>query len=829
MPAAKAKVATKAAAPKKAAPAPKKATAVAKPAVSKAKSAPAPVAKVSRKRTVQQAKADESEDEDSEDEESDGDFGDVAIDMNSDEEGGESEEDDDDDEVEEFPEDGQEMSAADVEDDEEDEVDSDASSYMEGDSIVDSQEENDDLEDEADEEDNSEEEEDEANPFENEYTQIDPNFGHNLDQPVEEEDEYQPIKRVYPEIDPVYDSDSSTEETENTVGNIPMEWYDDFPHIGYDINGKKVMRPATSDELDKFLSTMDDPDTWISGHNVTEGKDVKLTAEELEIIRRLEGGRIPDADYNPYEDSVDFFTYKTEVMPLSAAPEPKRRFIPSKHEAKRVMKIVRAIREGRIVPRKSGYVPPKPKFYNLWNDDDKPREDHIMHIAAPKMKLPTHDESYNPPAEYLPTEEEIKEWNEMDKEDRPKNYLPQKYNSLRSVPAYGRFIQERFERCLDLYLAPRVRKNRLNIDPESLIPKLPSPRDLQPFPTRLAVEYLGHEGRVRSVSVDPSGLWLASGSEDKTVRIWEVATGRCMATYHLEELVTSVAWGPNKDVAVLAVACGYKCGLIVPEKLFSPELTQHSEEYVKAGFANTGNDENPKAVWKQPTASEHSQGIRVWIHMQKPVKQVTWHRKGDYFATVAPDANNSAVLIHQLTKHQTQQPFKKTKGAVQRVMFHPNKPMFFVATQRYVRQYNLQRQELVKTLMSGVKWISSMDIHPAGDNLIIGSYDKRLCWFDLDLSSKPYKTLRYHQQAIRSVAYHKRYPLFASCADDGNVQIFHGMVYNDLLQNPLIVPVKILKNVHERVDALGALCVEWHPTQPWLISSGADHTIKLFS
>ncbi|GJJ74666.1 ribosome biogenesis protein ERB1 [Entomortierella parvispora] len=796
----------------------RKAAAAAKPAPVAPNKAAAPAPK-SRKRTVDEAK-----------EESDDEFGEVAIDMNSDDEdASEGDDEDEDEDAEEFPEEeGQDMSAADLDEDDEEEEDSE-DSYMDGDSIADSQEENEDDDDDIEEDSDDEEGRDfDALMREDD---IDPNFGHNLNEPLPEESDYNPIKRQYPEIDPSYDSDSSTEENENTVGNIPMEWYDEYPHIGYDIDGKKIMRPATGDELDKFLSTMDDPDSWLSAHNYKEGQDVKLTAEELDIIRRLEGNRIPDADYNPYEDQVEFFSSKTEIMPLSAAPEPKRRFIPSKHEAKRIMKIVRAIREGRIVPRKSGYVPPKPKYYNLWNDsEDKPREEHVMHITAPKMKLPTHDESYNPPAEYLPTEEEIKEWNEMDKEDRPKNYLPQKYNALRNVPGYGQFIQERFERCLDLYLAPRVRKNRLNIDPESLIPKLPSPRDLQPFPTRLAIEYLGHEGRVRSISVDPSGLWLASGSDDKTVRVWEVSTGRCMATYHVDELVTSVVWGPNKDIAVLAVSCGYKVGLILPEKLFSPELTLHSEEYLKAGFANVAaTDANAKATWKQPTPAEYEQGIRVWIHLQKPVKQVTWHRKGDYFSTVAPDANNSAVLIHQLTKHQTQQPFKKTKGAVQRVMFHPTKPMFFVATQRYVRQYNLQRQELVKTMMTGVKWVSSLDVHPAGDNLIIGSYDKRLCWFDLDLSSKPYKTLRYHTQAIRSVAYHKRYPLFASCADDGHVQIFHGMVYNDLLQNPLIVPVKILKDVHKRVDALGALCVEWHPNQPWLISSGADHTIKLFS
>lgn len=41
-----------------------------------------------------------------------------------------------------------------------------------------------------------------------------------------------------------------------------MHWYDDLPHIGYDINGKRVLRPAKGDELDKFLSTVEDPSAW---------------------------------------------------------------------------------------------------------------------------------------------------------------------------------------------------------------------------------------------------------------------------------------------------------------------------------------------------------------------------------------------------------------------------------------------------------------------------------------------------------------------------------------------------------------------------------------
>ncbi|GAA6072523.1 ribosome biogenesis protein bop1, partial [Tachysurus ichikawai] len=63
------------------------------------------------------------------------------------------------------------------------------------------------------------------------------------------------------------------------------------------------------------------------------------------------------------------------------------------------------------------------------------------------------------------------------------------------------------------------------------------------------------------------------------------------------------------------------------------------------------------------------------------------------------------------------------------------------------------------------------------DNVICGSYDCRLAWFDLDLSTKPYKVLRHHKKALRGVAYHRHYPLFASGSDDGSVVVCHGMVY----------------------------------------------------
>lgn len=52
-------------------------------------------------------------------------------------------------------------------------------------------------------------------------------------------------------------------------------------------------------------------------------------------------------------------------------------------------------------------------------------------------------------------------WEQQEPAERKLNFVPQRFGCLRAVPAYTRFIHERFERCLDLYLCPRQRKMRV--------------------------------------------------------------------------------------------------------------------------------------------------------------------------------------------------------------------------------------------------------------------------------------------------------------------------------------------------------------------------------
>lgn len=628
-----------------------------------------------------------------------------------------------------------------------------------------------------------------------------------------------------PDAPAVEESDSSEDEVapRNTIGDVPLEWYKNEEHIGYDITGSKIKKRDREGRIEAYLRNADDAKNWRKIYDEYNDEEVQITKEEAKIISRLLKGKTPHTNVDPYPDYVDWFEYDGKGHPLSSAPEPKRRFVPSKWEQKKVVKLVRAIRKGWI---KFDKPKEEPNFYLLWGDEtdtaDNKRQG-LSYIPAPKPNLPGHEESYNPSVEYIPTQEEIDSYQLMYEEDRPK-FIPRKFDCLRSVPAYEKALREGFDRCLDLYLCPRTRKKRINIDPESLKPKLPSKKDLRPYPRTCYLEFKGHNGPVKSLSVEATGQWIASGSSDGTIRVWEVETGRCIKVWNVGGVVHRIAWNPSPDRHILAAVVDHDLLLLNAEvgdedaQMKTKGLLQIEE----LAQEEDNGDKKPAVKWVK---HEKFDGIMLIHH--KAVSTVEWHFKGDYFTTVVPSGDSRAVLLHQLSKKHSHHPFRKLPGLPIAAVFHPSQKMFFVATKKFVQVYDLQKAQLVKKLESGVREISSISIHPGGDNVIVGSKDGKLCWFDTDLSTRPYKTLKNHSKDITNVTFHRKYPLFASSSEDCTAYVFHGMVYSDLNQNPLIVPLEILRG-HSSSDGRGVLDCKFHPRQPWLFTAGADSVVRLY-
>lgn len=604
---------------------------------------------------------------------------------------------------------------------------------------------------------------------------------------------------------------------------------------------------------------MDDPDSWRTVYDERSGREIVLTDEDLELLRKIKSGEFVDSTAE--DGDHDFTAYalnfaKTHNL-AGLKPESKRRFVPSKFEQRRVAKIAQAIRAGYIVLDKPKI---EKALEDIWASTGGEESFRVDHIPAPQLGLPGNNLSYNPPEEYLLNEKEkaamisrVNAGNGKLRFDEPK-----KYSSLRTVPAYSQYIKGVYERCVDLVAYPRKmpRKQRI-VDPDSLLPAIPDPSTLQPFPTSLAFIYTAHRRPIMCLSVDPAGKYLAIGSQDGYVFIFDVFTSRCLQRWYLgtettksssatgidanpaidvktksetldyeadtERAVRCLAWNPHKDVCILAAGIYNRIVLLLPQ-CANKNTQKNTQSLVSLAFASKETNSSPVS-WVKPSGTEINSGHLIHLILPRTVTQVAWHSRGNYFTTTLRGANTDTVMIHQLSKRLSQMPFRKSKGLIQQVMFHPTAQILFVVTQRSVRIYNLSEKKIEKRLIPGVNHISSIDVHPGGDNLIVGSYDNVVSWFDLNMGNTPYKKLRHHSSAVRCVAYHKSYPLFASCDSKGRIYIFHCSVYSDLTKDPLIVPLKRI--LHSSYESSDALCCEFHPYQPWIFSGGSNGKVCL--
>lgn len=405
---------------------------------------------------------------------------------------------------------------------------------------------------------------------------------------------------------------------------------------------------------------MDDPTYWRTVKDNLTGQKVILTDDDVNLVKRLKDAKFPEPAYNPYEPFIDFFTYEKMIHPVTNKPEPKAAFIPSLSEKRMVSKLVAAIKKARLKPKPPVKKPKPFEFsFDLWEKDGEKNKRHGRYIAAPKLKPPGHEESYNPPPEYLFTEEEKKEWLEQEAEERKTNFIPRSFSSLRQVPAYPEFVKERFDRCLDLYLCPRARKNRIQINPEDLIPELPKPADLQPFPAIESIVYVGHKATVVSVSADPAGQFMVSGDATGVVKIWEVLTGRCFKSIEFEDgAIVSVDWCPIMSKSMVAVTTAFNV-YILSACLGSKQVVNQTEEYFgEEKDEIVEQEENPIVEWRKVDGQKESklwaQGVRVIVNHKHEISQFSWHSAGEYFTTVMPAAANRSVVIHQLTKRKSQ-------------------------------------------------------------------------------------------------------------------------------------------------------------------------------
>ena len=640
-----------------------------------------------------------------------------------------------------------------------------------------------------------------------------------------------------------YASDSSLEgrPSRNTAGAVPVEWYRAEPHVGYNVDGARLEKNKNrGDKLDALIARGGGGAALRTIYDEANDEDVTLTVDEVRMVRAIREGRFPHVAVDPFEPEDDWCSRVREIHPLNAAPEPKRRFAPSKWEEKAVVKLVRAIRRGWLKPPPP---PPPPGTIidpdtlrpwggfaptaSLWDADGNGpgvAGAPLAYVPAPKPPPPGHAASYNPPPEYLSTDAEreaaIKKAAEAGEEDALS--LPVAFDALRRVPAWANAARAAFERCLDLYLCPRSKRRTPCVaDAASLLPDLPPPADLRPFPRRLAARLPdGGPAPLRAVCVDPAGQWIAAGGDAGVVTVWDAATGRRAG---------SRARGVGRPRARLApVPAGRppagRGGGGWCRPAGAPGRGHRRPESRVRGRAERvrgsgGCHSRPRGCrlaqsgWRRPDR-RHRPGVAT--------TSIAWHGAGDYLVSTARSAPGArGVAVHRVSTATTQHPLRRVKAPPAAAVFHPTRPAMLVGAGPAVRVYDLSRLALERKLIGGAGGVAAIAPHARGDHVVTAGDGGGAAWYDLDAGSRPHRVLRYHRAATRSAAFHPTLPLLATAGDDGAAHVLHATVYSDLATPPLIVPLKVLP-AHSVRAAEGALSVAWHPGQPWLYTAGAD-------
>lgn len=129
---------------------------------------------------------------------------------------------------------------------------------------------------------------------------------------------------------------------------------------------------------------------------------------------------------------------------------------------------------------------------------------------------------------------------------------------------------------------------------------------------------IGHNKAVRDVVFSPDGKHILTASYDKTIKLWDTETGKCISRYNLRATPYCIVFHPEKPNIFLA-GCANKRIYQWDTLKQEDEIVQEYNQHLDAVNSITFIDENRKIV----TTSD-DKTIRVWEwDIPVPIKTIT--------------------------------------------------------------------------------------------------------------------------------------------------------------------------------------------------------------
>jgi WD40 repeat protein len=288
----------------------------------------------------------------------------------------------------------------------------------------------------------------------------------------------------------------------------------------------------------------------------------------------------------------------------------------------------------------------------------------------------------------------------------------------------------------------------------------------------------GHANQVWSVTFSPDGQTLASGSFDQTIKLWDMHDGKCQKT--------------------LQGHTGWICSLA-----FSPSVLAGETPVL---LASGGFDQAIK-LWDTNTG----QCLKTLQGYSNQIRSVAFSPDGNVLVS---GSAGQGVRVWDVRTGECRTTLKEQSNAIFAVAVSPNgQTLASGCFDQTIKLWNLGDGKCLKTLQGHTGWIFAVAFSPDGQTIASGSFDQTVKLWNLD-DGKCLETLQGHAHPVWSVAFSPDGHTLASSSQDHTVRLW------DVRDGKCL---QILQGHSSWV-----LSVTFSPDGQMLASGSFDQTIKLW-